>query len=113
MNIIAFIFENYLWTILLVGLMAFSAYTSNKLSIEKNTINFVINWLIPLVPTWALIVLYSKRLVFDGLLFDILLTVAYTFFILYFTNSFTSLKIHNYMGLLLILLGLIMFKIGV
>jgi hypothetical protein len=110
MSVIAFIFGNYLWLILLTCIMIASAYTTNK--INDRTM-FIINCLLPIIPTWPLIALYSKRVVFDGLLFDTVLTIVYTISILYFTDTFSHLRLHNYLGLLLILVGLIIFKIGV
>lgn len=84
---------------------SFLAYVSNKH-------NFWVIWALGAIPYWALVNKYSKDVVYDGIVFDLVVTVSYTVSILYFTRSFYKLEASNYFGLALVFFGLYIFKRG-
>jgi len=104
------IFKYYLWVVLVILVYVGSAYTTNKLNITKNNIWLYLNWLFSSLPIWPLVAKHSTSLVFDGMLFDIILIISYTIAILILTRSFDSMRLINYMGIIFIIVGLIMFK---
>ncbi len=101
----------YIWIPIQIFLLIITAYFTYKLNVYKKPIYFIITWLITLVPMWSIVALYSKRLVFDGLLYDILLVVSYTVAILIFTKTHQTLTVINYMGLFFVVVGLFFFRI--
>lgn len=104
------IFDYYLWVPLVIVVYMAMGYFSFRLNTDKGTLWFILNWLLPIIPIWSFIAMNTRRLVFDGLLFDVILIVVYTFSVMYFTKTFDTLKIHNYIGLTAMIIGLILFK---
>ncbi len=82
-----------------------TAYLSNLKS-------FWFIWLLNMVPLWAVVNKYSKDVVYDGVVFDVTMTISYTFAILYFTKSYGKLGLSQYLGLGMSLGGLFLFKRG-
>lgn len=69
-------------------------------------------WISGALPIWPLISRYSKDVVFDGLVFDICMTVTYTLTVFFLTKSFAKFSLTQYIGLSLILSGLFLFRKG-
>jgi hypothetical protein len=106
----------WLWVPLLVVICAFSSWLSVKVN-SKSTYYFWINyWWTPIscvvFPIWAVISKYSKNIVLDGLIYDLTMVVAYTVFLLIFSGSAGRFSILQYVGILVALIGLILFKAG-
>ena len=59
---------------------------------------------------WVLIVLFSKNLIFDSILYDSLVTIFYTGALI-FTGVGVALTLTNYVGLSLIIIGLILMRL--
>jgi len=104
------IFKYYLWVIPVVLAYIVAAYTTNKLNLTKDNIWFYLNWFGNFLPIWAFIARGSKNLVFDGLLFDVVMVVTYTITILILTKSFETMRLVNYLGIVLVIVGLTLFK---
>jgi len=105
-----FIFKYYLWVILVMLIYIGSAYTTNKLNTTKDNIWFYLNWSLNFLPIWAFIAKGSKTIVFDGMLFDVVMVVTYTISILLITRSFETMKLVNYIGIVFVIVGLTLFK---
>lgn len=97
------------WATLVFFFYLLSAYIT-----VKNNLNggkwFWIMLISNAVPLWAVVSRYSKDVMFDTLLFDALLVLAYTLGLLWFTGGFSKLSWTNYLGLILFILGLFLFK---
>lgn len=78
----------------------------------SNSKNFWAIWVVGALPLWAFVSKYSKDVVFDGVVFDVTMTISYTLGILYFTKSYYKLGMAQYVGLLMSLGGLLLFKKG-
>lgn len=65
-----------------------------------------------MIPCWAIVSRFSKNVVVDAIIYDVLLTVSYAIGILYFSNTFERLKVINLCGIILIIVGLLLFKRG-
>lgn len=77
-----------------------------------NSFWFWATMIVGLFPIWPLITRKSNDLVFDGLVFDVIHTVAFTLALLLITDEFHKLKTFQYFGLLAIIIGLLMFRRG-
>ena len=101
----------WIWVPLVVLEYALVAYATYRTNVSGGAW-FYLMWAAGALPVWAFIAKHSKNVVFDGMLFDVLMTVTYTVAILAFTGSFSKLGPMQYAGLLAILLGLFLFKGG-
>lgn len=99
------------FTIVFMFFNMWASYLSNQHPDEIRW--FFINWFVfACTPVWAVIALYSKDLVFDALLFDITIVISCAIFTMYFTNKFISLNIYEGIGIVTIIIGFLIFKIG-
>lgn len=104
-----------LWVPMVVAAMfatMWLSYRSNQ-STQAVSSYFFLNWLLACVPTWALISLFSKDLVFDALLYDIVVCVSCALFAVYFANQhhfvMTTMQV---VGVVLMLVGIVVFRMG-
>lgn len=102
----------YLWAPLVFANYCLVAWLTFKNSSVGGTW-FYAMWALGLVPLWPLIAKYSKDIVFDGLVYDILMTVGYTGAILVLTKSLGKMGPAQFAGLTMILGGLYFFKKGI
>ncbi len=102
----------YVWIPLVVLDYALCAYLTNKNNLSGG-IWFWAMWAMGFFPLWAYICKHSRDVVFDGMVFDVVMTITYTLSILYFTKSFQKLGVYQYIGCVAILAGLYLFKKGV
>jgi len=83
-------------------------------AIKYNNKDFWLNYffltLFGLIPTWALASYFSNNLIFDGLLFDVILVISSVIFfaILGKAEHFSLL---NWIGVVTVILGLILARI--
>lgn len=61
-------------------------------------------------PLWAIVSRVSNRIVFDGLLYDSLLVIIFPLSMIVFEQT-TTFTVHHYIGMLMIVFGLILLKI--
>jgi len=101
---------NYWWIIAVILINIWAAFTTEKVNSTHSSFWFCASWSVAFLPLWPVVSNYSKSLIFDGILFDVLMVVTYTIAIIIFTKSFETLKIHNYLGLLIVVFGLFLIK---
>ena len=97
------------WIPLFIILNFFGCYFSNKLNITHENKWFWFLYGTTVIPSWVIICKYSKNIVFDAILYDLILLVSYSIFLIILTK--VSLNVYNVFGLLLIFIGVILFKI--
>ncbi len=102
----------WIWLPVVVLNYILCAWLTHKNSSSKEVMWFWISYATTLLPLWTIIARHSKNVLYDGMVYDVTMTVTYTFAIIYFTNSFSKLSYTNYFGILLILVGMYCFKQG-
>ena len=101
--------KNYLiWVPALIVLNLISAKLSILNQSGNNKAAWGI-WLIGIIPMWVIVSRFSKNLLFDAMLYDILLVLIYSAGIIYFGNK--NLTIINYIGVGLAISGLFLVKL--
>lgn len=101
----------YSWVALIAIFYIFSAY----ITIKNNSLGGKWFWVMVMVnamPLWALVSRYSKDIVLDAFIFDLVLVLGYSFGLLYFTHTLGKLGVTNWLGITLMFLGLFLFKRG-
>lgn len=96
------------FVVLLYGLQGY-------LTIKNNQIGGKWFWFLAIssmLPCWAIVSRYSKDVVLDAIIYDVLLMVSYAVGILYFSNTFERLKVVNLCGIIMIIVGIYLFKRG-
>lgn len=96
----------YLFIPLTIVYSIVAAYFSYKLNSGANV--FWISYLLNILPIWTFWSLLSKNLLFDAILYDLILIICYSLTLIYFTKQ--QLQNYNYFGLFLIFVGLIFLK---
>jgi len=84
---------------------AIMSYYNNT---TKNNLLFIAIMIWGALPIWAFVSRYSKHLLFDGLLYDSLMTASFAITTIFLTNAKFSLI--NITGILLVISGLILIK---
>lgn len=85
---------------------------SSKLTILNQAGNnkaAFIMWVLSLLPVWIIVSRYSKNILFDAMLYDVLIVFIYAIGLIYFGHKILSPL--NYIGVGLVLLGLTFIKI--
>ena len=100
----------WVWVPFMVGIQILSGYLSVKLNQTQNNTWFFLSWGLVLIPIWQLVAKYSKNLIFDGLIFDVIIIIVYTLSTLYFSKNYQQLTWVNIMGLIIIFIGIFLFK---
>lgn len=102
---------SYWWVPVIILWEVAYAYCSIKNNLIKSDLWFWITFFVGLCPLWAFVSKYSKNLVFDGFLYDIVLSLSFYMAILCLGagKGFTFI---NYVGVSMIMLGFIFLKIG-
>lgn len=103
-----------IWIPLALIIVSVSAYTSFRSNQSKDLWPwFFLNWATWSLPVWALISRKSTDLVYDGLLYDVLMVFAYTIIMTGLTQSFRDpLTFRQVCGIITVLAGFILFKTG-
>ncbi len=102
----------WIWVPIVILDYIMCAYLTNRNNLSGG-IWFWAMWSTGAIPIWAMVSKYSKDVVFDGMVFDIVMTITYTLSILYFTKAFQKFGPFQYAGCLAIMAGLFLFKKGV
>ena len=71
---------------------------------------FWIAWCVGAAPIWLCTSKFSKDLIFDGMLYDVLMFVGYSLGALYFTHKLSSFTVSQWAGMLLVVMGLFLVK---
>jgi len=103
---------NYWWIPFICLSAGLAGYFSHKANLSGENHWVVYLWLLNVVPLWAVIAKYSKNILTDGLIYDILLTVVYTATVMYMVNKTVSFNWIQICCVLIMILALIVFKIA-
>ena len=98
-----------IWIPVIILFYFFLGYASYRNNVTNGGWVYLI-WLLGLFPGWAIVSKYSNNLLFDGILFDTIMGASYVFGICYFTGAWKSLSLLSTAGLVLTVIGLIIFK---
>jgi len=102
---------NFWWTPILLITSVLAAYFSWK-SNDTGNIKWAISvWALNTLPLWAVISYYSNNLLMDGLVYDIVLTIAYTAAIIYFSTGQVSFSTVQWICVGVMLISFVVFKI--
>jgi hypothetical protein len=106
--------NHYLWWIpLAIIYYAVLAWSWKKVN-DYGTINWILmSYAIgALCPIWIIVAKYSKRLMFDGMLYDVIMFMTFVL-VMIFLGTGNKFELHNWIGVGLVALGFILMRIGV
>lgn len=86
------------------------AYVSKLNNDLKTTPLFIATLIAGFCPFWAIVSRNSKNIVFDGLLYDILMFLTYTGTML-ILGSANKFETHQWVGLFVVFVGFVLMKI--
>lgn len=92
--------------------MAASAFFSYRQNLTGDKAWFFATWSIGLIPFWAVISRYSKNLVWDGALYDSLVTVVYFVTLSTCTGKIGTMVWYQYIGFAMMVFGAVLLKKG-
>jgi hypothetical protein len=98
-----------LWVPLLMLMHSLLGYASVQANNNSKSW-FYISWLLICIPVWPMVAKYSKNIVFDGLLFDSIMLITYSFAVIIICKQYETLKFINFIGFFLVISGLILFR---
>lgn len=98
-----------IWISILIILTALWAYMARTVNLNPKSYLFYVLFLA--IPVWPFVSKFSKNILFDGLLYDIIMTLTYAvvFIVMGTSNGF---KLENWIGLFLTILGIILMKVN-
>lgn len=99
-----------IWIPIVIIWYAVYAYVSKLSNDTKSTTSLIYVFILGLCPLWAIVTRISKNLIFDGMLYDIVLTLTFTITLI-FLGGGKAFSNFNWMGLFLVILGFIFMKI--
>lgn len=100
---------SYWWVPCVIIFYALQAIISKQNSIHGG-IWFYILWIIGLVPLWAIVSKYTKNLLFDALLYDILLFTAFALTTVIIGGTGEHFGVKQWIGLGVIAIGFVLLK---
>ena len=87
------------------------AYLSTKLNSDKTTALFWVTWLMGPLSVWPVVAMFSKNMLTDALLYDVIITVAYYGAMVYFSRQLASLQWWQYAGIVMVLVGTLLVRV--
>jgi len=99
-----------IWIPLVLAYYGLYAYLSRQSNLEGGNWSCAVFIVGAACPLWLIITRYSRNLLFDGILYDVLMFLAFTITLLGLGEG-SNWGIAQYGGLFLILTGLILLKI--
>lgn len=102
----------YWWPLCVVLLYGIHAYASFYNKGNTDWKSFLTVWGIGIfiTPLWPIISRVSKNLMFDGMLFDILIFITYATIFMMLEKHYITFKPLNYLGIILVILGMFLIK---
>ena len=97
-----------IWVPIAIIYMFIGAYFSNKLNTTHDNKWWIIQYGWSLMPIWTMVCRFSNNIVFDAVLYDLIILITYSFSLIILTR--TSLSQTKWIGLALIFIGMILFK---
>jgi len=90
-----------------------SMYFSCRLNQDPDNYKwFLLSWLFTSIPIWTFIAKYSSNIVLDAALFDILVFLSSIFVSVYMTKKMSDISITEVLGIMIMFVGLLIYKIG-
>ena len=103
---------HYLWWVPgVIGLYTLLGWLSVKSNVSNSKVIFAGLIIAQMIPVWALVTKVSKSLLFDALLYDVIAAIACAIAIGVFSGTFADFTSRNWVGIFLVILGLILIKI--
>lgn len=100
-----------IWIPIAVLYYALGAYLSRRANIEVGSNKFfIILFLWNILGVWPFIAKFSKNLLFDALLYDVVILLAY-YSVLICLNPDKGFSMWQWIGLVFLLIGMTLFKI--
>ncbi len=104
---------HYLWWIPWVILyFATQGYLSAKINLTHEKTWVVALYLTKFFPTWILVAWISKSVIVDGFIFDMVVMISFAFSLSYFSGKMLVFTAYHWIGILLMIMGIIIFKIS-
>ena len=99
-----------IWTSIVTLFYIFYTYVSFRSNQNPNSNWFWAVLLTGAFPGWAIVSLYSKNLLFDGLLYDVIMFLTYAIAIGYFTDQFMKFATSQWIGFIMIIVGFLLVR---
>ena len=103
-------FYSFIW-ILIFGFYCFHAFI-NKQNNDFGGKWFYFAWLISILPVFPLVARYSKNILIDGMIFDVILFLSYVGTMLYL-GAGEKFVLIQWIGLIITILGFILMKVRI
>lgn len=98
----------FIWIPFAIILYIIHGWLSYKTNSGKHSSHYIAYIILSALVFWPFVARYSKNLIFDGLLFDVIMTVSYTMSVIYFSGF--KMNLYQWLGLILAFVGLFLFK---
>jgi hypothetical protein len=108
--------NNFLWYLSWIPFVTFLYFLQSWLTVQNNIHGGRWFWIffgVSLFTPWVIISKFSKDVVSDALVFDVILVLSYTIGLLYFSNSISKFGFSQWFGIFTIVLGMFIFKKGI
>ncbi len=104
--------KSFWWVPCVIVIYLVQGYSSFRNN-ENNTWPgwFYLIWIVNIVPLWAFVSKYSKNIMFDGFLYDILLFFSF-YTAMLFAGGSSKIDRLGWAGVLLIMVGFVLLKVG-
>lgn len=103
-----FLINSYLWAPLIFLQYFLIAYLSFKASKEQTFKSLFLIWCVGIIPTWTTICKFSNDLALAGFIFDFLVVSGWGIGTIFFQGK--TLGSFQYIGMILMIIGIILFK---
>lgn len=98
----------FIWIPALIVLTALWAWMARQVNLNPSSLYFYVIFLA--IPVWPFIARLSKNLMFDGMMYDFIMTIAYTLTFV-FMGTGQNFNFIQWVGVFLSLVGLILMKV--
>jgi hypothetical protein len=96
-----------IWIPILILIILANSWLSSKL--KESNIYLYVSLILNTIPLWTFVSYYSKSLLRDAIIYDIIFIICYPLFIGYFSGDLFNLGITKIIGLALVIVGLMLF----
>lgn len=105
------IVENYLWVPVVFVYYCFYNWIGWKNNKEHNTQFWtVLMFMCSFIPFWVFVSKHSKRILWDGMLYDLFLFLSFPF-MMWILGETTNFTIKEWVGFVVIIIGFLILKI--
>jgi hypothetical protein len=102
----------YFWPISALIFFSAHAYLSYLNNQSGGYKYFFASWIFgAIIPFWPIISRFSKNLMFDGMLYDMIIFTSYSLTFFFLEKHFEKFTAINYTGLMMVIFGMIFLKI--